>query len=81
MGINLFTFNNCEYLVMVDYYSNYFEVDNLETYYAMRKVIENLKGQFACHLIPKVVVTNNGHTLTVWSSMHFQYIAILTIKG
>ncbi|CAC5394823.1 unnamed protein product [Mytilus coruscus] len=59
VGINLMTFQSKNYLVTVDYYSNYCEVDYLEDTLALT-VIRKLRAQFARHGIPDVCFTDNG---------------------
>ena len=51
--------NGRHYLVMVDYYSNFIEVDNL-TETTSQKIIECCKCQFARHGIPDVFISDNG---------------------
>ncbi|CAC5389162.1 unnamed protein product [Mytilus coruscus] len=53
------TFQSKNYLVTVDYYSNYWEVDYLEDTLALT-VIRKLRAQFARHGIPDVCFTDNG---------------------
>jgi len=47
VGCDLFAFDNQEYMVTVDYYSNYFEVDKLGTSYTAKKVINKLKSHYS----------------------------------
>ena len=47
LGADLFTFQEKEYLITVDYYSNFFEVDRLDT--TSEEVICQLKKHFARH--------------------------------
>ena len=59
VGSDLFTIENRNYLVTVDYYSNFFEVDFLsET--TSEAVINKLKHHFARHGIPDIVISDNG---------------------
>lgn len=46
IGVNLFTFDNKEFLITVDYFSNYWEIDKLNNTLA-RTVILKLKSHFA----------------------------------
>lgn len=55
----MFTWNNTNYLVTVDYYSRYFELDKLQSTTASA-VIHKLKAAFARHGIPETVVSDNG---------------------
>ena len=59
VGCDLFELNGRDYMVTVDYYSNFFEVDRL---YNKRgpEVIHKLKSHFARHGIPDTFVSDNG---------------------
>ena len=59
MGADIFSFQDREYLVTVDYYSNFFEVDRLEST-TSEEVIYQLKKHFARREIPDLIVTDNG---------------------
>ena len=59
VGVDLFVFENRTYLITVDYYSNFFEVDYLTSTTAAA-VIKKLKEQFSRHGIPETVFTDNG---------------------
>lgn len=59
VGIDLFAFGNNVYLVTVDYFSNYFEVDKLESM-TSACVIKKLKYHFARYGIPLTVISDNG---------------------
>ena len=59
IAVDLFEFHNKNYLITVDYFSNYFEVDRLYGTSA-KTVIKNLKAHFARHGIPDVLVSDNG---------------------
>ena len=56
VAVDLFTFNNKEWLIIVDYY---FELNPLPATNAST-VITSLKGQFACHGIPDKLYSDNG---------------------
>ena len=56
---DLFTWNKKDYLVTVDYYSDYWEVDELADT-TSQTVIECTKKHWARYGIPDVVVTDNG---------------------
>ena len=49
VAVDLFELNNRHYLVTVDYYSNYWEVDRLEYSTTSKAVIYKLKQHFARH--------------------------------
>jgi hypothetical protein len=73
VGCDLFSFNNYEYLVTVDYYSNFFELDTLGHSLTAVKVIKKLKGQFARHGLPEALVSDNGPQ---FSSEEFKAFAV-----
>ena len=54
-----FEFQGKEYLVTTDYYSNFLEIDKLDTQ-TSKEVIEKLKCQMARHGIPDKLVSDNG---------------------
>ena len=57
VGQDLFTLNGRDYLVTVDYYSDYFEIVKLNNTTA-RSVIKATKDHFACHGIADMVIDN-----------------------
>lgn len=59
VATDLFTWNNEDYLVTVDYYSRYFELDRLHSTTAAA-VIHKLKASFARHGIPETLISDNG---------------------
>jgi len=59
IGTDLFTWNNAEYIVVVDYLSNYIEVDKLKST-TSSQVIRSLKSVFSRHGVPETVVSDNG---------------------
>jgi len=59
VGVDLFEIENRDYLVTVDYYSNYWEIDRLYTTTA-KTVVQKLKSHFARYGIPNQVVSDNG---------------------
>lgn len=68
LGMDLFALNGTHYLISVDYYSDYWELDELSDTTAST-VIECCKCQFSRHGIPNIVITDNGPP---FSSMDFQ---------
>lgn len=62
IGADLFVLDGEDYLVQVDYYSDYWEVDKL-TDTTSATVIDCMKEQFSRHGIPETVVTDNGPQL------------------
>ena len=59
VGTDLFTLGSKTYLVTVDYYSRYFEVDELQST-TSTAIIRKLSAHFARHGIPEIVVSDNG---------------------
>lgn len=56
---DLFTWNNEDYLVIVDYYSRYFELEKLHST-TSAAMISKLMASFARHSIPEAVISENG---------------------
>ncbi|KAK7891393.1 hypothetical protein WMY93_023356 [Mugilogobius chulae] len=59
VGVDLFQFDNKDYHVTVDYYSNYWEIDFMPDTKSTT-VIKKLKAHFARYGIPNTVVSDNG---------------------
>ena len=59
VAADLFTLDKKDYIVMVDDYSNYFEV-NILNQITSAAVINSMKSQFARHGIPEEVRSDNG---------------------
>ena len=59
LGADLFNLNGREYLLVIDYYSNYPEVALLEEI-SSKAVINKLKSIFSRHGIPSKLITDNG---------------------
>ena len=57
--MDLFTIAKRDYLVTVDYFSSFWEIDLLPTT-SRRAVITKLKGHFVRYGIPKQLVSDNG---------------------
>ena len=72
VGTDLFSFEDKEYLVTVDYYSNFWEVDYLANSTSSMAVIKKLKAHFARFGIPDQVVSDNGRQ---YSSSEFAAFA------
>lgn len=60
VGCDLFEFDKRMYLIVVDYYSKYFEVELLSSGYSSVQVITKFKSIFARHGIPTILVSDNG---------------------
>lgn len=63
VGTDLFSFHGKDYLITVDYYSNFWEVDYLPDTTSVT-VIRKLKAHFARQGIPDIVVSDNGPQYT-----------------
>jgi hypothetical protein len=59
VGTDLFTFDGRDYMVTVDYYSGFWEVDYLADI-TSATVVSKLKGQFSRYGIPDLVVSDNA---------------------
>ena len=59
IGCDLFQLGARNYLVMVDYYSNFIEVAQLSETIS-REVIENIKSNIARHGLVKTLISDNG---------------------
>ncbi|KAK5853431.1 hypothetical protein PBY51_007214 [Eleginops maclovinus] len=68
VGTDLFSFDNKDYLITVDYYSNFWEIDYLSDTKSTT-VIRKLKAHFARQGTPDVVISDNGPQ---YSSQEFQ---------
>ena len=68
VGTDLFTLNGKNYIVTVDYYSNFIEMDGLNSTIS-KTVIETRKRKFTRHGIPDVLVLDNSPR---YSSDEFQ---------
>ena len=60
ISADLFQLDGNNYLVMVDHYSDYIELDSLNTNTSANTVIRAMKRQFARHGIPDELLTDNG---------------------
>ncbi|XP_031350539.1 uncharacterized protein K02A2.6-like [Photinus pyralis] len=69
VGCDLFEINNAHYLLVVDYYSKFIELEELKINTTSNKIINILKSIFARHGVPKIVVTDGGPQ---FSSDHFK---------
>lgn len=59
MGTDLFDFKSKTYLLTVDYYSKFIEVDRLQDL-GRKAMIDELKVQFSRHGIPEVIRSDGG---------------------
>ena len=67
VGTDLFSINDTSYLIVIDYYSNFWKVDNLDNTDSVT-VINTMKTHFARYGITDQVVSDNGPHYT---SHHF----------
>lgn len=63
IGMDIFELYGENYLLLVDYYSKYVEVENLHRNLTARNVIEKLKSIFSRQGIPAVIITDSGTQL------------------
>ena len=71
IAVDLFDLNGTEFMVTVDYYSSFFEVDRL-TSKTSEEVVKKLKAHLARHGIPDQLFSDNGQP---FSSAKFQEFA------
>ena len=62
IAVDLFMFNKKHYMITVDNYSDYFEIDRRYCT-TTSAIVKNLKNHFARHGIPNKVMTNNEANL------------------
>lgn len=72
IGIDFMTVDGHAYLVTVDYYSDYFELDQMTTTNA-ESVIKRLKRHFSRHGVPVIVQSDNGPPFN--SAAYIQFAA------
>ena len=70
VGADIFEIQKKQFLVLVDYYSGYVEVDQLTSMTA-NQVITLCKSQFSRHGIPDVLITDNGPQFSSYQFRHF----------
>ena len=63
LGIDIFTIKSRNYLVTVDYYSQFFEVDFLPSM-TSSTIIHKMKAHFARYGLPEVIFSDNGRQMT-----------------
>lgn len=67
---DIFDFEHRKYLITVDYYSDYFEVDKLENTKGP-ELVEKTKAQFSRHGIPDMV-SDNGPPFDSFEYLEFR---------
>ena len=70
VGVDLFKFNKTNYLIIVDYFSGFWEVDPLENTTASH-IIRKMKMQFSRYGIPDICVSDNGPQFTAHEYKQF----------
>ena len=60
VGADLFELQGQHYLLLVDYFSNFFELMRLSSSTRTKCVIDAMRSQFARHGVPEVVMSDNG---------------------
>ena len=60
VGVDLFSLDKNNFLITVDYWSNYFELDQIMGETTSKKVVQCLRRHFATHGIPDTVISDNG---------------------
>ena len=76
IGIDLFQWDNKNYLVTVDYYSNFIEIDQLESNTRTSTVIKKLKSHFARYGSPCQVVSDNAAIFTADQFSDWEHMKI-----
>ena len=71
VSADIFEWNNMKYLVTVDAYSGWFEIDTLHDL-TSKTVIKKMKRHFAAHGVPELLMTDNGSQFV---SKEFQMFA------
>ena len=57
---DLFSYNGDEFLITVDHYSDYWEMDKITGDTRAEVIVEKTKKHFATHGIPEEIITDNG---------------------
>jgi len=70
VGTDLFSLHGREYLITVDYFSNFWEVDHLTTTES-KMVINKLKNHFARYGVPDTIVSDNGPQFNCYEFQSF----------
>ncbi|PIK34233.1 hypothetical protein BSL78_28947 [Apostichopus japonicus] len=70
VGVDLFHVHDRNYVVTVDYFSGFWEIDFLQDT-TSNSVIHKLKGQFARHGIPDVCMSDNGPQFSSYEFKQF----------
>ena len=73
VGVDSFYWKGTEYLVIVDYFSNFWEMEKLERN-TTTEVVRVLKKNFSRYGIPNIMISDNASTFT---SVEFKYFTKL----
>ncbi|XP_033100807.1 uncharacterized protein K02A2.6-like [Anneissia japonica] len=79
VAMDIFFLDDRNYLITVDYFSNYWEIDYLKDLQS-ETVIGKVKSQFARHGIPECVISDNEHNSPVSFSANSPRNGIFNIK-
>lgn len=60
LGADLFELNGSKFMVVVDYYSEWIEMEEMKAGTTATQVIEKMKRMFMTHGIPHTLITDNG---------------------
>ena len=60
VGVDMFSLDKRNFLITVDYWSSYFELDQIIGDTTSKKVVQCLRRHFATHGIPDTVISDNG---------------------
>ena len=78
LAIDLFVYNNVNYVILVDYFSDFWEVAKLNDT-TSSSVIEFCKQQFSRHGISDILVSDNSPTLNLFYN-HHRIDVVRTVK-
>ena len=70
VGVDIFELQQKQYLVIMDYYLGFVELD-LFTHTTAKQVINHCKSQFSCHEMPDVLISDND---SQFSCHEFQWL-------
>ena len=79
VATDLFSFDNKEWFLIVDHWSDYFELNQVSSTNSS-SVIKTLKNQFARHGIPDTLYSDNGPQFLPENSKNLHPLGILTTK-
>ena len=71
-GADLFTYRGRNYLICVDYYSSFWEINPLDNT-TSGSMVQKLKSQFTRHEIPETCGSDNGSQFTSTEFKEFSH--------